>query len=400
MNLLEHYRDNYSHIVRLNKHEATGLTCIKYKPDVYDFTDPYVRMARGLVLNDQGDIILRGFNKFFNWKQYDLKTTVDPDFKEEFTHMGSFSPDEKVTFYEKLDGTYIIVGLYEGEYLFATPGAIETPKYQEPVHRLLNEASQVKAWLEANPDMCLIFEYTSPYNIINVLYEEEALTLIGVVSKSEGDRHPLEMLAVAEELNLPSPKVYHMTIPEVSKVQEDTKGIEGFIAVNQYGKLLKFKTEDWFMHSNDFLHPYVNKSSRPAVRRIIQAVANGTIDDMLAHQATLSEKGIEDKITVVVECVEELLAEGQEKYLQLKHALDSAPTEEAKYEARVKFFDPKSKSATNPQMALVTTHLRGKTFSQLIEEHPARLKSFTQDIMERLIARGVSVTIEKPRPKQ
>lgn len=58
MNLLEHYRDNYSHIVRLNKHEATGLTCIKYKPDVYDFTDPYVRMARGLVLNDQGDIIL------------------------------------------------------------------------------------------------------------------------------------------------------------------------------------------------------------------------------------------------------------------------------------------------------------------------------------------------------
>ena len=121
---------------------------------------------------------------------------------------------------------------------------------------------------------------------------------------------------------------------------------------------------------------------------------------MMARQAILSEKGIEDKITVVVECVEELLAEGQEKYLQLKQALDSAPTEEAKYEARVKFFDPKSKSATNPQMALVTTHLRGKTFSQLIEEHPARLKSFTQDIMERLIARGVSVTIEKPRPKQ
>lgn len=394
MNLLQHYKENYSHLVKFNTNKERNLTCVKYRPEVIDFEDPYLRAARGLVLNEQGEVILRGFNKFFNWKQYDAKTTVDAKFKEEFTHMGSFTREEKVTFYEKLDGTCIIVGLYNGEYLFTTSSVIEHPDCIEPVYRLLNETPQVKQWLQQNPEKCLIFEYTSPNNLINVMYDEEKLTLIGVSEKATGDLSPLIMLEVAQELRLPAPNVYHMTIPEVETIQQEAKGIEGFVVVNEYGRLIKFKTEDWFMNSNDFLHPYIRKSSRKGVRRIIQAFANGTIDDMMARQAILTENGAEDKLTPVVECIEELLSEGQAIYAELKRNLDAATTEEEKLKVRIDFFNQKEIKMTNVQEALVNMHLMDRTFSELIEKYPARLRSLSEDILKRLAARGITVTIK------
>lgn len=308
--------------------------------------------------------------------------------------MGSFTREEKVTFYEKLDGTCIIVGLYHGEYLFTTSSVIEHPDYIEPVYRLLNETPQVKQWLQQNPEKCLIFEYTSPNNLINVMYDEEKLTLIGVSEKATGDLSPLIMLEVAQELNLPTPNIYHMTIPEVETIQQEAKGIEGFVVVNEYGRLIKFKTEDWFMNSNDFLHPYIRKSSRKGVRRIIQAFANGTIDDMMAQQAILTKNGAEDKLTPVVECIEELLSEGQAIYAELKRNLDAATTEEEKLKVRIDFFNQKEIKMTNVQEALVNMHLMDRTFSELIEKYPARLRSLSEDILKRLAARGITVTIK------
>ena len=202
------------------------------------------------------------------------------------------------------------------------------------------------------------------------------------------------MLEVAQELNLPAPNIYHMTIPEVETTQQEAKGIEGFVVVNEYGRLIKFKTEDWFMNSNDFLHPYIRKSSRKGVRRIIQAFANGTIDDMMAQQAILTENGAEDKLTPVVECIEELLSEGQAIYAELKRNLDAATTEEEKLKVRIDFFNQKETKMTNVQEALVNMHLMDRTFSELIEKYPARLRSLSEDILKRLAARGITVTIK------
>lgn len=144
MNLLEKYQTEYQDSVRINYHEPTGLYILKYLHNGVDFTDPLIRMARGLVLDRDGNIIMRGFDKFFNHRQYDTRETVPESFKVEYTHLIVPDGDHKVTFYEKYDGTCITIGLYNGDYLITTPGAIEYPKYAPRIRELLLEMPQVK----------------------------------------------------------------------------------------------------------------------------------------------------------------------------------------------------------------------------------------------------------------
>lgn len=177
MNLLEKYQTEYQDSVRINYHEPTGLYILRYLHNGVDFTDPLLRMARSLVLDPEGHIIMRGFNKFFTHRQYDTREEIPESFKVEYTRLIVPDADHKVTFWEKYDGTCITVGLYNDDYIIATPRALELPPYAPRVRKLLADTPQVKEWLKANPGHALVFEYISPDNLINVRYDYEALAV-------------------------------------------------------------------------------------------------------------------------------------------------------------------------------------------------------------------------------
>lgn len=338
MNLLEKYQNDYQDSVRINYHEPTGLYILKYLHNGVDFTDPLIRMARGLVLDREGNIVMRAFDKFFNHRQYDTRETVPESFKVEYTHLIVPDADHKVTFYEKYDGTCITIGLYNGDYLITTPGAIEYPKYAPRIRELLPEMPQVKKWLEANPGHALIFEYISPDNLINVRYSEEALVLLAVTDIENGAKHPQVAVELGKKLGLMVPTVYEMNMRQVAKIQAEAKDIEGYVAVNHAGNLIKFKADDWFKKGNAYIHPYIRMDSVKSVAAVIEAMRDDTIDDMMGRQAELSSMGVTDRLTPVIAAIEELVNETLEVSAQLAADIEGANgNPELEHEVRVAF---------------------------------------------------------------
>jgi RNA ligase len=67
-----------------------------------------LRDARGLVLDEEGQVVARGFAKFFNLSQLPEVPHGHPEF------------------WEKVDGSLILLFNYEGERLFATRGSFES----------------------------------------------------------------------------------------------------------------------------------------------------------------------------------------------------------------------------------------------------------------------------------
>ncbi len=338
MNLLEKYQTEYQDSVRINYHEPTGLYILKYLHNGVDFTDPLIRMARGLVLDRDGNIIMRGFDKFFNHRQYDTRETVPESFKVEFTHLIVPDANHKVTFWEKYDGTCITVGLYNGDYLITTPGAIEYPKYAPRIRELLAEMPQVKEWLEAHPGHALIFEYISPDNLINVRYSEEALVLLAVTDVDNGAKHPQVAVELGKKLGLMVPAVYEMNMRQVAKIQAEAKDIEGYVAVNHAGNLIKFKADDWFKKGNAYIHPYIRMDSIKSVATVIEAMRDDTIDDVIGRQAELSSMGVTDRLTPVIAAIEDLVQETLNVSAELAANLKAANgNPELEHEVRVAF---------------------------------------------------------------
>lgn len=102
MNLLEKYKTLHKKNVSTIYDERTGLTVVRYLHPGLDFSDPELRMARSLALTEDGEIAIRGFEKFFNHLQYDNCDWVTEEFKEQFTRMGDIETTEKLLSPKKL----------------------------------------------------------------------------------------------------------------------------------------------------------------------------------------------------------------------------------------------------------------------------------------------------------
>lgn len=303
-----------------------------------DFTDPLLRMARSLVLDPEGHIIMRGFNKFFTHRQYDTREEIPESFKVEYTRLIVPDADHEVTFWEKYDGTCITVGLYNDDYIIATPRALELPPYAPRVRKLLADTPQVKEWLKANPGHALVFEYISPDNLINVRYDYEALVLLAVTDIENGAKHPDVAIELGKELGFMTPTVYKMNMRQVAKIQSEAKDIEGFVAVNHAGNLIKFKADDWFKKSNAYIHPYIRMDSIKSVAAVIEAMRDDTIDDMIGRQAELSSMGVTDRLTPVIAAIEELVNETLAVSAQLAADIEAANgNPELEHEVRIAF---------------------------------------------------------------
>lgn len=203
---------------------------------------------------------------------------------------------------------------------------------------MLAGTPQVKAWLEEHPGHALIFEYVSPDNLINVRYTEEALVLLAVTDVENGAKHPSVAVELGKKLGLKVPTVYKMNMRQVAKIQAEAKDIEGYIAVNHEGNLIKFKADDWFKKSNAYIHPYVRMDSTKSIAAVIEAMRDDTIDDMMGRQAELSSMGVTDRLTPVITAIEDLVQEALEVSAELAANLEATKgNPELEHEVRVAF---------------------------------------------------------------
>lgn len=260
-----------------NKYDP--LFTFKYAHAGVNFEDPLVRNARALTMNKYAQIITIGFEKFFNYKQLD-DTDYSKEFIEQYTSVDTSTP---LKTWEKLDGTLIALGVNDIEFVASTSSSTKTEFSKRAVKHFENNMPLFDYMTQNN--LCLLFEYTSPTNQIVIPYNQEKYTLIGARKRNIEDstiiRLPKE---VVESLGLETIEPTYKTYEELIDYQKHNQTTEGFVVENQYGKLVKFKTDYWFkqhaeMGSLFFGDPF----SKKKLRTLVQAIQEDTIDDLVAY---------------------------------------------------------------------------------------------------------------------
>jgi RNA ligase len=159
---------------KLNKYYEDGLLYKQVHPTlpltIWNYTekvqyenlwDEVTLMCRGLVTDNEGDIVATPFHKFFNIEE------------------GKFTPTEEFEVYEKMDGSLGIVFWYQGQWVVATRGSFTS-----------DQAIKAREILKKyNTDimfrhLTFCFEIIYPENRIVLDYgDDEKLVLLGTFNK-------------------------------------------------------------------------------------------------------------------------------------------------------------------------------------------------------------------------
>jgi T4 RnlA family RNA ligase len=120
-------------------------------------------MCRGLVTDNEGNIVARPFKKFFNIEENKHTPTTDFDV------------------FDKMDGSLGILFNYKGEWILCTRGSFTSDQAIKGTELLKNYDTTVLF-----ESYTYLFEIIYPENMIVVRYDEEMLMLLGAINSTTG----------------------------------------------------------------------------------------------------------------------------------------------------------------------------------------------------------------------
>jgi RNA ligase len=123
-------------------------------------------MCRGLVTDNDGNVVARPFSKFFNYEELTPEQI----------------PNEYFDVYEKMDGSLGVLFNYNGEWILATRGSF-TSEQSIKGRQLLEKYN----YNRLNPDYTYLFEIIYTENRIVCVYDFEDLVLLGMVHTLTGN---------------------------------------------------------------------------------------------------------------------------------------------------------------------------------------------------------------------
>jgi RNA ligase len=160
----------------LNKYIESGLLECQSHPilplKIYNYSrdcqfdkkwDDITLAMRGTILDDEGNLIAKSYDKFFNI--------------EELPSI----PNEEFDVYEKMDGSCIILFFYVHEWIFASKGSFTSEQAVKA-----KELSSKYDYSKLHPDYTYIFEIIYPENRIVCSYDFEDLVLLGMIHTKSG----------------------------------------------------------------------------------------------------------------------------------------------------------------------------------------------------------------------
>lgn len=159
-------------------HPTLPLTIWNYTPAVQygEKWDEVTLACRGLVTDNEGNIVARPFKKFFNI--------------EENKH----TPTQDFEVFEKMDGSLGIVFKYNGEVIYATRGSF-TSDQAKWMENYCKEYNFNDILVDGHT---YLFEIIYPENRIVVDYEgQERLVLLGIIKTETGEEIPYDDIVVA-----------------------------------------------------------------------------------------------------------------------------------------------------------------------------------------------------------
>jgi RNA ligase len=175
LNILSKYIDEG--LVIKQVHPTHPLSIYNYSRECqYDSKwDDITLNCRGLVLDNDGNVIAKPFPKFFNYEE----------------HKPEDIPNENFEVYEKMDGSLGIFFHYAGEWHMATRGSFTS----EQAIKGMEIAMRYNYDKFCVPGFTYLFEIIYPENRIVVDYgKEERLVLLGIMNP-KGEEVPYEEIA-------------------------------------------------------------------------------------------------------------------------------------------------------------------------------------------------------------
>lgn len=250
-----------------------------------------LREARSLVFNLRTEeMVLTPFRKFFNLNEVWETSTEVVEAKIKYCKLFEVS--------EKMDGSMQSYRWYNGEIVGSGSMALDTKNSfrLEEGFEMLTENH--KRMLKDFPTVTFIFEYISEKDKHVVPYDyskKKGLYLIGARSVIDGEEYSYNVIKdISSCYGIPCCKTYqYNTLSEVLEHlnKMTVKDGEGFV-LNIDGFKLKLKCEDYLQ-----LHRLDDKLSSPNV--IIQAYAEGTIDDLYANMTPLMKEKNKDVMDTI-----------------------------------------------------------------------------------------------------
>lgn len=175
-----------------------------------NYWDEITLSCRGLVTNDKGNIVARGFNKFFNIEE------------------GKFEPTENFEVYEKMDGSLLLVFWYEGQWVVATRGSFTSDQSIKGIELLKKYNTDIMF-----RHLTFCFEILFPQNRVVVDYGDyEGLVLLGTFDKN-GKEYDVEMW-----------REYGFDVVKKYDGIKDFKELKAMVKDDQEGFVVKFTNGD------------------------------------------------------------------------------------------------------------------------------------------------------------
>jgi len=231
-----------SRLAELNK---LGLVKMIPHPDeplmLYDYTiqcqiqdawEPATLAARGLVLDLQGEVVSRPFDKFFN---------VDEQPHTKLEALAQKGVPAEIS--EKVDGS-MVEAFYapSGRPITCTRGSWASPQ-AVAAKRFLDA---VGAWPNLSArDSTYLFEYTAPWNRIVIPYSEERLFLLGVRARDGEELTYAQNALLAEALGFPYPSYRVGEASQLDMRAGTGCRAEGFVLRYPDGLRVKMKYLDY-----------------------------------------------------------------------------------------------------------------------------------------------------------
>lgn len=189
-------------------------------------------MTRGLVVHDDGRIIARPLDKFFN---------VD---ERPETKMAAILQREHglPEIAEKIDGSMIVSFFFEGLWYFCTRGSWESPQAKAAAG-FMSGLGHPDGW---DREMTYIWEYTAPWNRVVVPYSEEKMFLLGIRDPRTGkEKTYAEVALIAAEMGFPYAGYRVGSIADLDMRAGTGCKVEGFVCRWPSGFRAKMKYLDY-----------------------------------------------------------------------------------------------------------------------------------------------------------
>lgn len=281
MNLLENYKQ-YPQSVKLNYDPDSKLTVAKYID--YNFDVPHIMDARGLVLDENGNIVARPYKKFFNYKEL-----ADRDIDDKYKKLSDWHDGVDYDVTLKVDGSLVIMFYYNGKWMFSSGSTLKN-EYVKWFNNYMDKilSDDVLKTLEPYQDKTILLEYCSPKVPLVIYYNKEQMVLHGIVDTKSGIESNYNDVAIlADKMNLPVVKRYDVkSLDDLLALKQDAKGIEGFVISFSDGHKLKMKVQDYYDQKYSSKERGVFSISKMASPRVAgefaKAVINDEFDDILA----------------------------------------------------------------------------------------------------------------------